>query len=235
VADVFNPYTAPATSSNGIDGRVGSEADGVWRDGEMLVMRRLSRLPNICVKTGKTSDIIGITRKLYWIPDWTWLTLFVGGPGLTAVFALIFGRRQAVDIPINAQEHSKRRFRVYVGFFLVFLGPAITTLYFFISFGFKHSATTLNVLIVCGLVSIVGIVVAAISESFVAPNGIDREFIWLRGIHRDLLESLPAFPADMSPPKRRFALGDFFDRDKRETEGSTEWFARHQLAPKTLS
>ena len=209
MADAFNPYVAPHTPSDGNDAREGSDGEGGWRDGNLLVMRRLARLPNVCVKTGKTSNIRGLTRTFYWIPDWVWMTL-LGSPSLIAVFALVFGRRQPLDIPLNAEEHSKRRFRTYVGFFLVFVGPAILALYANLGGAFDLSDTTFTMLVLCLLVSLAGTILAAISETIVSPNRIDHEFIWLKGVHHNFLESLPAFPDALT--NRRFAMGDLFNR-----------------------
>ena len=112
MSESANPYAAPLSLAHP-GARVDSDGTGLWRDGDLLVMRRSTHLPNRCVRTGASTELPGIRRKYHWVPTWILLTIPLGPVAL--VLILLLQKRGVIDIPLCQQEHSERNRRMRIG------------------------------------------------------------------------------------------------------------------------
>ncbi|HEY3963535.1 MAG TPA: hypothetical protein VGM05_03195 [Planctomycetaceae bacterium] len=167
----------------------GYSIDGVWRDGNLLVMTKTALLPGLCVQTNiPTAD--RLRRRLYWHNPWIYLAL-LAGPLIFIIVAII--TRQSADIKIGlCRERIVRRRWIIAGAWLGVLlgiGMCIAGGASRDSLGTVFWATGL-VLFLASMIA--GIILARI----IVPTKITSRHVWLKGVHPSYLFALPAFPGD---------------------------------------
>lgn len=160
----------------------------VWRSGKILVMHKESKLPNRCVKTNGPADH-WLKRKLSWHHPAIFLTILAGAL-IYIILAVVTSKSATIHIGLCDAALRRRRYAILFGWLaglssLGIMGGAITT----------YSATDPGLFIllfVGGLVfGLVGIIWASKVASCVSPSKIDKEYVWLRGVHLDYLNELP--------------------------------------------
>lgn len=167
----------------------GYSIEGVWRDGNLLVMTKAALLPGICVQTNQpTAD--RLRRRLYWHNPWIYLVL-LASPLIFIIVALI--ARQSADIKIGlCRERIVRRRWIIAGAWLgVFLGIGICTAGGALGIDFSPAIWIAGLILLLGSM-IAGVILARI----VVPTKITARHVWLKGVHPGYLFALPAFPGD---------------------------------------
>ena len=115
---------------------------------------------------------------------------------ITAVFAYFWGRRAKVDFPLSEIEQKKRKRRMVMGNTLALGAPVVLILYCVgaVQYFRATEREAIFALAAFGFIPIVsGIAIAAAAERIVAVHRIDDDYVWLKGVHRDLLDTLPEF------------------------------------------
>ncbi len=115
-----NPYGSPrvpisftATDNN---------PAGLWRDGELLVMRLHERtFPARCVKTNETFGGAPTRLDIDWIPN-RGMWLFMLGAVGHAIAKSMFGKTISVELPVSQQWLSKRSRTSNVGWAMILGG-----------------------------------------------------------------------------------------------------------------
>lgn len=174
---------SPAPSGSHVGG-----TRGVWRSGKILVMHKDSKLPNRCVKTNGSADY-WLQRKLSWHHPALILTIFAGAL-IYIIIALIARKTATIHIGLSEAALQRRRMAMICGWLgglssLGIMGAGIA------SFSSAQPELFIGLFvggIVFGLVSIVwaGNVVGCVS-----PKKIDKQYVWIRGVHPEFLDELP--------------------------------------------
>ncbi len=155
---------------------------GVWRQGKYLVMHKSATLPDLCVKSGEPAHGYKLKRSLSWHHPIIYLLIL---PGLLfyAIVALILRKTATIHIGLSERYRRKRRNAILFGW-LSCLGSIVLAIYFF-----NSNSPELGILGI--LAFLVCLVVAIIRSRIVTPLKIDKEYVWLRGVHASYLDRLP--------------------------------------------
>jgi hypothetical protein len=211
----LNPYAPPAaplTDVSPIPLQFGIP-DGVWRQGKLLVMHKRAQLPPICLKSNQPSTV-WLKRKLSWHPPWImavvvavvlfYVVLAIGltgrlsmhlGPAAVVylVLSLVMAKRCTVRMGLTPEWAARRKRRMFAAWSLGLLFFCLAMVGLTIGIAMDQPLWLLSVPV--GFVgALIVLIVAKPLVTLVPPQRISREYIWLRGVHRDLLARLPEFP-----------------------------------------
>jgi len=192
-ANEINPYESYSAEPAQVSERTSEILDGnIWADGKMIVMRREARLPPICIKTGQSlSDDQVETRRLTWYPSWVTLLFLAGGiPGLFAVWAT--HQSAEVGIGISDEVKRKRKRMIRMAWCVGIAGVALMVLPWFFE-RFLPDEIAFYDLCVFGGFLMIGLAMffGGVNSRILRPSKIDKQFIWLKGAHPELLAELP--------------------------------------------
>jgi hypothetical protein len=153
-----------------------------WRDGSLLVLTKETILPNRCVKCNAPAMKL-LRRTVEWYPRYIILIfLLIRIVGLILYFCL--RKRVTVYIGLCEDHVNKRRFGVLAGCVTMLIG----LVWFFgalmnESFGFGFLGL---------LVFLAGIIVMVTVWRTVTATKIQEPYVWVKGVNKDFLNSLPA-------------------------------------------
>jgi hypothetical protein len=196
VADDFNPYAAPEISRSA-DRPLSdpNEGRGVWRDGDVLVMAKIARLPMRCVKCNEPATN-RLRRSLYWHNPIYYLLIFVP-PGLIGYVVVALATRKTLtfEVPLCDEHRARRRGAILFSWLLGLAGlaicfaPAIDTDY--------------GPAIVVGLIMIIfSLIYGAVRSQIVTPLKIDDTHAWIKKVSPLYLAELPRLPSPYENPNK---------------------------------
>jgi hypothetical protein len=179
----------------GFQGADGYAIEGVWREGNKLVMTKQAMLPAICVQTNQPTAE-RLRRRLYWHNPWIYLLFFTCGLVVYVIVALVV--RQSADIKIGLCRERIVRRRWII--FWAWMG-ALAAIGLFIAgvaAGEKNMNSNLSPILCIGaLVTFLGsLITGSILARIVTPAKITTRYVWLKGVHPEYLAALPAFPGE---------------------------------------
>ena len=188
-----NPYAAPQISENCAAPELLQGAfPGVWRHRNVLVVLRQSPLPLICLKSGQPAKQ-WLRRDLQWHEPWIFLTLLLGFlPGILVYAILAHNRtkRAALMMGLSDEWAIRRRTRMIIAAGIALAGIALGIAGCLLN-GERQNEGWL-ILLPIALVTLIG---AAIYNHYacrlVWPQRITDQYIFLRGVHPDVLDQLP--------------------------------------------
>src|SRR3954462_6429467 len=93
-----NPYAAPALPAQYMPPQQPG-LEGLWRQGNTLVMHKLAPLPPICIKSNQYATQ-WLKRNLQWHTSWIALTILIS-PLIYIIVALIMTKRATISIPLT--------------------------------------------------------------------------------------------------------------------------------------
>jgi hypothetical protein len=169
-----------------LGGGAASKAVGVWRDGRLLVMHKNAELPDRCVKSNQPAEG-WLPRKLYWHNPLLYLLIFISLL-VYVIVALIVRKKADIKIGLTQKWLSRRRLSNAVGWlsFLGGIGICIA--------GGVIGEDLFPVFLILGLVlSFGGAIYGLIASRMVSPTKITEHHVWLKGIHPEYLDQLPAW------------------------------------------
>lgn len=175
----INPYAPPSASSGG-PGHLAAE--GVWRDGKILVVSHDADFPDRCVKCNQPAAGYRLKRKLTWHPS-GWYALILINVLVYAIVATIIQKKTLIHIGL-CETHRKRRLTfLWLGLALPLLGVAGCTA------GIENASS-----IWLGMIGVIGgIVFLMIATNVLTAESIDERFARIRGAHQTFLAPLPPF------------------------------------------
>lgn len=189
----INPYAPPAAplGSEAAWGPPGKIPDGVWRQGNLLVMHKRAQLPPICVKSNHPSTQ-WLKRKLSWHEPWIAVTI-LAGLLVYVILALILTKRATIHIGLTDEWVARRRTRMITCWVL---GLAFLAM---IPLGIALAANTdqlgwLFMMLIGFVGSLIVLVAGQYLVSLVTPQRINDDYVWLKGVNREFLNRLPEFP-----------------------------------------
>jgi hypothetical protein len=197
----INPYASPLNCEDVAQATVVAETwqpnEWVFRKGNQMVMHKLAKLPDRCVKSNRPAGGLRLCRKLSWHYPLVYLALFFGIAGLLiyVILAIVLSKRATIHVGLSEEWFRKRRRTILIGWLLVLFGIA---------------ALVASIVVICnsyvvpawagwgiplGLVMFLGgAIYGLIASRMVAPARMTDEYIWLKGVHPDFLADLPLWP-----------------------------------------
>jgi hypothetical protein len=153
----------------------------VWRDGKVLVARKLLVLPPLCIKCNGPAEGEPLRRRLRWHHPGFYL-LIPAGLLLYAIVATVLQQHGTIALSLCA-KHRQRR--LLIG--LSAAGLAVGGLAMLILTA--HLQQTWLALTSIGI--FLGGIVLGVSNQVVTPKKIDEHFVWVRGCCEPFLANFP--------------------------------------------
>lgn len=160
-------------------------AFSVWRQENLLVMRKKSPLPDRCVKCNAPASGRKLTRKLFWHSPYYYL-LIPAGLLVYAIVATIIGKKAKIEIGFCGIHHRIRVRDLCIAWLLCLASLGGLILSFAIA-NVNLGMVSVALLLASGLYGVLRL-------QPVTPKRIDDEFIWLKGVSPEYLGTLPLFP-----------------------------------------
>lgn len=176
-----NPYAPPQVG--GPMPLSAQSTDGVWRDGNILVMHKQAVLPDRCVKCNTPASGMRLRRNLSWHHP-AYFLIVLAGLLIYVIVALCVRQRAKIDIGICEAHRSRRRNRILAAW-LIFVGAIVAIV-------LGSTNESLVVLIPVGVLMVLAaLIMAVLISSIVSPKKIDNYYVWLKGVNPDYLAQLP--------------------------------------------
>jgi len=197
--DDFNPYAAPEAGVS--SSRLATEADegrGVWRDGKILVMVKIARLPSRCVKCNAPTTN-RLKRSLSWHNPALYLMIFFPGLLFYVIVASIVRKTAKIEVPLCEEHRARRSKGILIAWLISLAGIALC---FAPAFG---NDERLVGLVVAGVAMIIGgMIFGSLRSQVVVPKKIDATHVWLKKIGEAYLADLPELlhPVDQLKARR---------------------------------
>lgn len=189
----FNPYQAPKTKSSLAPLPPGA---GLWREGNLLVMRKDAELPDRCVRCNAPADGYRLKRNLSWHhPAFYLIVLF--NLLIYVIVALIVRKTAKIYVGLCEEHRRKRTRTILTAWFFSLLGIALIVAA--IAYSGPQASPSLGILALVGLLMWLGFMIwGAATAPPVAPVKIDHQFVWLKKVSPLFLDTLPEVP-DVAP------------------------------------
>lgn len=161
---------------------------GLWRPGDLLVMRKETKLPERCVKSNQPCSRT-LTRKLTWHHPALYLTLFLCGIIPYVIIAMIVQKRAEIEVGLSEEWFARRRRTILIAWLLI-LGSIAMPFGVGILLNVPADIVGFSALaaVIIGLgAAVYGILAARI----VVPTEITDTHVWLKGVHPEYLAELP--------------------------------------------
>lgn len=193
----LNPYAAPEELDPAEALMVAALAEegpteGVWRKGNLLIMRKDAVLPDRCVKTNQPAYGRRIRMRFNWCHPLALLGLFLWLVGAMVLY-FIFRQTAVVELGVSESVHSRRRsFELggtlaFCAGILMMFSPALL----------PYPIDISPFVALSGLILLIGgLVVAQLGSTLITAKRITRDHVWLKGVHPDYLDMLAEWPYD---------------------------------------
>ena len=113
-----NPYAPPSAPRGGVGY---GTADGVWRDGKIIVMSHDASFPDRCVKCNQPAAGYRLKRKLTWHPS-GWYALILINVLVYAIVASFVQKKALVHVGLCETHRKRRLWLIGLGLALPLLG-----------------------------------------------------------------------------------------------------------------
>jgi hypothetical protein len=174
----LNPY-APPKAEPGADPRFFGTAEGLRREGDLLVIPvHGARFPDRCVICNQPS-VKRLMRKVYWHPQILYL-LICTGVLIYAIVSLIVRKMASFEVGLCDAHAKRRRNGILLGW-LGFFGCLVATV------AVADRAPALMFVFLIGMIALP--VVGVVMVQVVTPKRIDSVNAWLK-VGRPFLDSL---------------------------------------------
>jgi len=179
-----NPYAPPTAEGQPLS----SAAMDFYREGNDLVVRKESSLPDICLRTGEPTGGRLRTKKLSWIPPWTIVVFIV--IRLIGLICMLVARKTAhLTFALSEQAEAKRKQAVMLGLGVAGLGIVL------VAAGVAlESDAGVGAALLGGIAMFVGIILAAVLNRPYQLRKMAGDYMYLR-IKPVALEAFEAYRA----------------------------------------
>ena len=182
----LNPYAAP-TMAQPMLAPPPNYQGGVWRKGGILIMHQRAQLPPICVKSGLPATT-WLKRNLSYYHPLCYLAL-LGGLIPFVVIALIVTKKATVHIGLTDEWAARRKRWIAIGWLTAGVGLAML-IGGFVSAANEFQSGILGIPV--GLViALIGAIMGNFGAAVVTPKKITDDYVWLKGVHPDVLNMFP--------------------------------------------
>jgi hypothetical protein len=157
-------------------------AKNAWRDGKLLVMTKETMLPHRCVKCNEPAAKL-LRRTVEWYPRYVVLVfIFIRIIGLILYFCL--RKRVTVYVGLCETHLNRRRIGALLGTIMLFGGLFVV--------GASTASENYSVALGGLILFLAGIITMVTSWRTVTASKIEEPYVWVKGVHRDFLDQLPA-------------------------------------------
>ena len=190
-AQAHNPYASPGMAGmHGMNQYGSPNMGGLWREGQLLVMDRNARLPNICVKSGQPTGRF-LIRNLSWQPPWLRAMAFVFGWLIYAILVASYGKKATIQIALSDEWFQRRTVFLLIGWIGCLTGLAIGGIGMAIGIQMDNSElVTISIFVGAILLAACGIT-SSYGARMVWADLITERHIWVGGVCESLLQQLP--------------------------------------------
>jgi len=191
--EALNPYAPPQSLVQALAPAPADQPSGagVWRTADLLVMQKGVHLPSRCLVCNGPAAV-HYPKKMYWHHPGLYLLLFLGGPLIYAIGAVIARKKADMVLPLCAGHAEKRKKASTWGALLMVLGIALlcgscTQL--------EGDGTALALMFWPGILLFFGGGIWIISGAYmIVPKKIDDYYVWLSKVSGSYLSALPPAP-----------------------------------------
>jgi hypothetical protein len=190
MSSIENPYQAPQVYSPPFKAGAVTETAGLWRHGPLLVMHKSAPLPARCVKSN-VPTARSLKRSLTWHHPAVYIALLFNLL-IYVILAVVLSKRATIYIGLSDEWFARRRRAMLIGW-----GSVLGSVAMFaagIAMLDRPDAAGGWLLLGSAVTFIVGAVYGLIAARMVSPTRITDDYIWLKGVHRDFLATLPDWP-----------------------------------------
>ncbi|HEV7282613.1 MAG TPA: hypothetical protein VGN57_20580 [Pirellulaceae bacterium] len=168
---------------------------GIWARGQTMIFHKAAVFPDICLKSGKPAAGSRFKQKLSWHPPWIIVMIFVALL-IYIILAAIFTKTAHIDVALLPEFKKRRRMHLAIGTTallacvaafiggIVWMGntePNPEPLAFVLFFG--------------SIVAFIGsMIYLAIMPRMFKIEKITDNYVYLKGIHPDVMKQLPPCP-----------------------------------------
>jgi len=161
---------------------------GLWRSGNLLVMRKETTLPDRCVKSNQPCSR-ALPRKLTWHHPALYLTLFLCGIIPYVIIALIVQKQATIAVGLSEEWFARRRRSILIAWLLILGSLAMP---FGVGILLNVPADVVGFSALAAVVIALGAAVyGVVAARIVSPTEITDTHVWLKGVHPDYLAELP--------------------------------------------
>jgi hypothetical protein len=188
-----NPYASPGIAGMhgmGMGGYGAQSMGGMWREGNLLVMDRGAKLPNICVKTGQPSGRF-LPRNLSWQPPWLRAMAFVFGWLIYAILVANYGKKATIHIALSDEWFQRRTIFMLIGWIGSLAGLAIGGGLFALGASTDQGGLVGGGITIGALIIIASAVTGTYGARMVWADLITDRHIWVGGVCEAFLQHLP--------------------------------------------
>jgi len=157
-------------------------ASNLWQLGKKLIARSETIFPDRCVKCNAPANGYRLKRQLFWMHPAYYLFIFCNLLILLIVY-MIVRKKAVVHIGLCEAHRAKRKNGLVIGWSSLGLAVVLFILAGVVGSGWFVLAGFLALLI--------GGITGAVMARTVTPAKIDKEYVWLTGVHKDFLTELP--------------------------------------------
>jgi uncharacterized membrane protein len=195
--DGKNPFSEeqPLISSEGVEvAAAAGSYRGPWRQGNLLVVHRDSKLPPFCVRTNVPAETT-MQRTVSWFHPLVYIALLT----CLLIFLLLaklLQQRLTLTLPLSKAFVEQRKRQIFVSGLLTSCGLLLLVLGLVLAVtGDLDQPWPLVTLIVLGLsIFTAGSLWVNRVIAIVSAQKIDGDFAWIKGVHTGYLERLPVWP-----------------------------------------
>ncbi len=180
-----NPYAPPTAEGQP---RFSATLD-FYREGDDLVVRKESSLPDICLRTGEPTGGRMRTKKLSWIPPWT-IVVFVLIRIIGIICMLVARKTAHLSFALSEQAEAKRKQALMIGFGVAGVGMLLMV----VGIALENDAGV-GAALLGGIAMFVGIILAAVLHRPYQLRKMAGDYIYLR-IKPVALEAFEAYRAE---------------------------------------
>lgn len=200
--DEVNPYAAPehegAVEAHGKTGsNAWGEGDGVWCNGELLVVHKQAMLPDRCVKCNRPAHGGRLKCRLLDLHPSFALFVAAGAPIYILIYvawALIKKRAASIEVGLCEIHRRKRRNSMFLSAICMSLGVGMFVMAFISRDVMGAPIIFCEMIFIGGVVAlVVGCFSAATVVQTVESERIDAEYVWLKKVDPSFLAELPDF------------------------------------------
>jgi hypothetical protein len=164
-----------------------SNSEGIWRSGNLLVMRKGAQLPDRCVKTNQPANGKRWKATFHWHHPAVYLLILFGF--LIYVIVAIAVRKGPAVVYVGVTEETLQKRRRVI---LWCWGIGIAGIILVFSASSLQSESAMGVLVLLGLVLTLGGLIGGIAKgTIVNVDRIEDEYVWIRGVTNEYLALLP--------------------------------------------
>ena len=183
-SEPINPYAAPLGKPF-LDVDNAEAGEGVWRDGNLLVVQKGAALPDRCIRCNAPAEGRRLHRQLYWHPPLLYCLYFFGGPIVYVLAAVCVRQQLVIEVGICRRHRAARSRSIAICWLIALI--SLATIVIDIGRGDQFPFVFLLAL----LAFLFDLCYAARISRLIVAQRIDADYGWLKKVHPASQNELP--------------------------------------------